>query len=491
MSLTRNTLINFTGAVAPTLISLVFVPLYLGLIGDVRYGVLALVWLFLDYFGFFDLGIGKATANQMARLRDAPTVEREAMFWTGALINGGLGLLGGIVLLGAGHYLLSGYFGDKLTPEMQNEVRMALPWMAAAVPIATLSAANVAALEASERFLVLNILGVLATLLFQTLPLVTAYWRGPAVDELIASSIGGRLIASIPLFLACWHYVPLRGRPRLRRSLVRPLVRYGGWVTVTAVIGPMLVSLDRVLIGSQIGPSAVAHYTVPYNLVTKLWVVPSSLSRVLFPRFSLLDWEECARLARQAVLSLAAITLPLVLVATILMRPFLSLWVGSEFAKASASVGEILLIGVWINNLAWIPMTMLQGQGRPEVVAKFHAIELLPFVIALWIGIGIAGLQGAAWAWVVRVTVDAVLMFSAVGLKGRIYSVICSGLGLIVTMWLVVNLADDLPAIRVSVTITFLMLGLYYGVRVAPSDLWMTLVRALPFVPSYLTATKR
>lgn len=260
---------------------------------------------------------------------------------------------------------------------------------------------------------------------------------------------------------------------------------------MTAVIGPMLVSLDRVLIGSQIGPSAVAHYTVPYNLVTKLWVVPSSLSRVLFPRFSLLDWEECARLARQAVLSLAAITLPLVLVATILMRPFLSLWVGSEFAKASASVGEILLIGVWINNLAWIPMTMLQGQGRPEVVAKFHAIELLPFVIALWIGIGIAGLQGAAWAWVVRVTVDAVLMFSAVGLKGRIYSVICSGLGLIVTMWLVVNLADDLPAIRVSVTITFLMLGLYYGVRVAPSDLWMTLVRALPFVPSYLTATKR
>ena len=173
------------------------------------------------------------------------------------------------------------------------------------------------------------------------------------------------------------------------------------------------------------------------------------------------------------------------------MRPFLSAWVGSDFAEASAPIGEILLIGVWVNNLAWIPLTMLQGQGRPEVVAKFHAIELLPFVIALWIGIEVAGLQGAAWAWVVRVTVDALLLFSAVRLKGRILSVICIGLGLIIAMQLIIRSAGEFPAIQIGALITLMILTVYYSIRVAPSSLWTSLVRTVPFVSSHLAATKR
>src|SRR6266404_9322882 len=121
MSIKRNTLINLAGATAPMLVSLMTVPLYLRLVGEARFGVLVLVWLFVGYFEFFDFGIGKATANQLARLRDAPPSEREAAFWTGALINGVLGLLGGLVLLVGGHYGVTGYFGDKLSGELNAE----------------------------------------------------------------------------------------------------------------------------------------------------------------------------------------------------------------------------------------------------------------------------------------------------------------------------------------------------------------------------------
>ena len=33
-------------------------------------------------------------------------------------------------------------------------------------------------------------------------------------------------------------------------------------------------------------------------------------------------------------------------------------------------MGEILLVGVWINSLAWVSTVMLQGQGRPAIVAN-------------------------------------------------------------------------------------------------------------------------
>src|SRR5215471_2415659 len=158
MSIKRNTLINLAGAVAPMAISLMIVPLYLRLVGEARFGVLVLVWLFVGYFEFFDFGIGKATANHMARLQDERPSLREAVFWTGALTNGMLGLLGGLVLLVGGHYGVTGYLGDKLSGELNAEIRMALPWMALAVPIGTVSAIGVAALEARERFFTLNTL---------------------------------------------------------------------------------------------------------------------------------------------------------------------------------------------------------------------------------------------------------------------------------------------------------------------------------------------
>src|SRR6266404_5677674 len=491
MSIKRNTLINLIGATAPMLISLMIVPLYLRLVGEARFGVLVLVWLFVGYFEFFDFGIGKATANHMARLRDAPPSEREAAFWTGALINGVLGLLGGLVLLVGGHYGVTGYFGDKLSGELNAEIRMALPWMAFAVPVGTVSAVGVAALEARERFLTLNTLQVLVTVLIQLLPLLVAWLRGPALDGLIAATIISRIGANLPVFLACRRYVPLQGRPRFRKSLAAPLFRYGGWVTVTAVISPILVSVDRLLIGSQIGLTAVAHYTVPYNLVTKFQILPASLMRTLFPRFSLLEWEECAPIARQAVSGLAAITLPLTVAAVIVIKPFLSVWIDARFAEVAAPVGEILLIGVWINSLAWVPAVMLQGQGRPAIVAKLHAMELVPYVTILWVGMAWAGLQGAAWAWVLRVAVDALLMFWASGLRARVFSVLWIGLALIAAVHLAVHLTAEMSIPRGIVATVVLMAAISYSLRVAPNDLRLILARALPLKWSRLAAMQK
>jgi len=252
------------------------------------------------------------------------------------------------------------------------------------------------------------------------------------------------------------------------------LFRYGGWVTVTALIGPILVSVDRVLIGSQIGPNAVAHYTVAYNLVTKLQIVPASLTRALFPRFSLLEWGEGARLAEQAVLGLAGITLPLIVITMIMMEPFLTLWVGSEFATVAAPLGEILLAGVWINSLAWIPFAMLQGQGKPDVVAKFHAIELIPYVAVLWVGLAYGGLRGAAWVWVLRVIIDAILMFTATGLLTRVFLAVCVGTALIMVSHLGLHLAADTPIMQVGVVAVLLILATFYNLRVTPSGLRFT-----------------
>lgn len=489
---------NLVGAGAPILVSLITVPVYLAVIGEERYGVLAIVWLFLGYFGLFDLGVGKATANQIAKLRDSHDSERQAVLWTGILVNGAFGILGGLILWLCGHYFIGSHFGGKVTASIQGEVLCALPWLALAVPVATLSSVFVAALEGRERFSTLNSLQISGTVMFQTLPLGAAWWLGSELNGLIAAAVCARVATALPLFRACRRYVPLRGMPKFRGALVAPLFRYGGWVTMTAIIGPILVSLDRVLIGAQMGAQAVTHYTIPYTLVTKFLIFPSSLTRALFPRFSLQGWDEASKLSHQAVLGLTAVITPLIVIAMFAIKPFLTLWVGAPLAEASAPAAEILLLGIWVNSLAQVPFNLLQGQGRPDLVAKFHAVELIPYVAILWVALDFAGVPGAAWAWVLRVTVDMVLVFCAAGLTGKIYREVWPGFGLLfITMLLLFalrtglyGLGDSLP-IRSAMGGGVFLCALCWSLQILPGDFARKVVRILPFSSINAAAAKQ
>jgi len=92
-------------------------------------------------------------------------------------------------------------------------------------------------------------------------------------------------------------------------------------------------------------------------------------------------------------------------------RLFLKLWLGESFAINSTLVFQILAVGFFANALANIPFSFLQGIGRADITAKFHLVEVVFYVPLVWALIKQWGIEGAAAAWAIRVTVDMVLLF--------------------------------------------------------------------------------
>lgn len=454
----RNTLWNILGASLPLVLAVVTLPVLIRGIGTERFGVLAIAWVILGYFGLFDFGLGRATTKFLAEdFEHGRVVEARALFWTSLLLNGALGVLGGLTLGALSPWLVNSVL--NVPPVLQVETLHAFYLMAASVPLVTLTTAARGALEARHSFGLLNILQVPTSALTQIAPLlVLPFSRNLA--WLVGALVISRLLGTVVFLAAALRRfeAPLAG-PFFASKRLRELFAYGGWLTVTNVIGPLMVYADRLVIGSLTSMSAVTYYATPYEAVTRLWILPHSLMRTVFPIFSAVkEVRQRSEIYVNSVKHLA-LTLALVVATVIVFAPdILRLWVGETFAENSTLVLQILAVGIFVNSLALGPFNLIQGLGRTDVTAKFHLLELPFYALLLWFGVRHLGIVGAALAWTARVTLDGLLLLAYVRLTGSVISLpgrklmqsLSSSLVLIFGAWLLGGFVHN-PVLKTAI----------------------------------------
>jgi O-antigen/teichoic acid export membrane protein len=302
----------------------------------------------------------------------------------------------------------------KIPLVLQVETLSGFYLMAVSLPLVISTASLRGILEAHQRFDLTNAVGGITGVFIFLAPLLALSFSH-RLPLIVGCLLAGRLIAWGANLLLCLRVVPsLRHGIIFKRALLKPLISFGGWMTVSSIVGPLMVYLDRFLIGALISIAAVAYYATPYELVTKLLLIPAALSGVLFPAISasyFTDRSRVTQLFLQGVKYLFLTMVPLSLIIVTLAHEGLQVWLGVEFAEKSTVVLQWLAIGVLINSLALMPLAMLQGAGRPDLTAKLHLLELPVYLICLIWALKAYGIEGAAFAWVLRVGLDAAFLF--------------------------------------------------------------------------------
>jgi O-antigen/teichoic acid export membrane protein len=412
-SIARSVLWNLSGICAPLVVALVAIPRLIHGMGVDRFGVLTLAWVVVGYFGMFDVGLGRALTKLAAEfLGQNRNSEIPGLFWTSILLTSVLGLLGMAALALLTPWLVGHVL--KIPPAIRGEALGSFYVLSLAVPVVIWTGTLRGFLEAHQRFDLINRVRIPLGVFTYASPLLVLPFSVSLFPVVVVLAVG-RAAAGAIYGVFCVRVEPrlLKGTSWDRRRML-PLLRFGGWMSVSNVASALMVVADRFVIGAILGMAAVAYYATPYEVVTKVLVIPGAIVAVLFPAFSTaqsLDSERMRSLFRRGAKCTFLVLFPVLLAIVVFARQCLRLWLGGSFAGHSVSVLEWLAVGVLLNGLALVPFSLIQGAGRPDVTARLHLLELVFYAPLLWWLIHTRGIDGAAIAWALRVGVDALALF--------------------------------------------------------------------------------
>jgi O-antigen/teichoic acid export membrane protein len=404
---------NFLGRILPLAVAVAATPRLIALLGVDRWGIFALALSLVGIFGVFDFGVGRALTRGVAERLGAGDLGAAAnLAWTGIILLAGLGLIGGGALATAVGWVTH----DMLTlqPALQSQIERALYLLCLVVPLAVVNAGLWGVLAAAQRFRAANLVNV---------PVMACYYVGPLAvlpiwDDLsavILVLVAARMAMTIAYVTLCAQAMPNFYRARFDPHAIPALLRLGGWMTVSNLIYPVLLYLDRFVVAAVLSVAATAFYATPYDLLTRAWIIPVAIMNPVFPALATaFDTQPAtaARLYRRANLATLLLLLGPCLLVTLYGPWGLRLWLGAEFATQAGGVVRWLAVGLAFSCVSFVPSGLLDSVGRPDVNAKWSCLQVVIYIPLLLAAIRLFGIEGAAMAWSMRVALDCLTRLS-------------------------------------------------------------------------------
>lgn len=448
--LVKNTLWNTLGIILPLFVGLFSIPILIEELGTESFGILTIVWMIIGYFSIFDFGLGRALTKLIAENLGKESQENiPGLFWTAIIMMICAGIIGTVVMFFLSEPMV--YLWLNIEQSHQSDSLTSFYILSFSIPVVIATTGFRGVLEAYQKFAIVNKIRVPLGILTFLGPLAVIPFS-TSLSVIVVVLLFGRLLGLYAYYYYCLQTVPiLRKEIVFDKSKIKPLFRFGGWMTVINVVGPMIAYLDRFLIGSILTMTAVTYFVAQYEIVTKLLLLPMGLLGVLFPAFSTMlnsNREKAVFFFKKGTNIIFYVMFPILLTINLFAHEGITIWLGSEFAENGSGLMKWLSIGVFLNSIARMPFVMIQSAGRPDLIAKLFLIQIPFYILALWYSLVNFGIEGAAIVWMIRIYIDTIAMLilskKVVCEVGRFPIIIIAKLSIAISILYLVTFAQDI-----------------------------------------------
>jgi len=182
------------------------------------------------------------------------------------------------------------------------------------------------------------------------------------------------------------------------------IIRYGGWMWLTALAGVAYTSADRIIIGRILGAAAAGQYNVYLQITQVIHFIPSSAFAFSLPAFSRLAAQGGAgrnEIGRTYQVYLCTISMTAVGFAAAMMASWpVLLRVFAGIGSADGRLGAPLLLTLNFLLLACkvAPYYLLIALGHAKAVSMITTLSMLVALVLMAVLIPRYGMEGAAVA---------------------------------------------------------------------------------------------
>jgi O-antigen/teichoic acid export membrane protein len=401
--------VTFASNAVPLLLVLAVIPGLARELDKATFGFFMVGWSSLGFTSLLDFGLGRTIAHYAARASSGDARTFGPLCQAAFVLLAALGVALCAALLGV-HSVARFFFADWA--ETAGAVRLLI----LCVPFAVLTAGARGALEGAAEFNAAAGARVIAAFLLIGIPAGAAHFH-PTLTAIASGFLAARVLATLVTLAFERRHAGLLKWPTgtpVRSGRFRSVIGYSAWVGTSNLLGSLLAYVDRIVL-SLSSLVQVAVYAPPFELASRLLMIPGAIVTVLFTAFSRLERStgEARAILGRGYRSCFVWMVPPLAVLAAFPAEILGLWLGESYRPEQQAIARYICAGVLLNGLGHVPVAALQGLGSPRLVTQVHLAEILPTGFLFYWLVSVGGATGAAQAWAIRAAADLMLMHLA------------------------------------------------------------------------------
>ena len=335
-----------------SIISIIFTPIMLRLLGQSEYGLYNLVSSVVSYLGLLSFGFGSAYVRYYSRYSVKEDEENIAklngMFLTVFMIIGIIALLAGIVLATNVDII----FGDKLTIDELSTAKILMLVMVFNLALSFPMSVFNSYITANEEYIFQKVLQIIKTIVnpFIMLPVLLMGYK--SIGLVVVTTL---LTVSVELgnMIFCLKKLKMKfSFKKFDLSLMKEMTVFSSYIFINMIIDQINWNMDKFIIGRFRGTVGVAVYGIAAQLNNYYKTFSSAISNVFIPRVHRMVaasednkglTDLFTRIGRIQFIVLSLICSGLIFFG----RPFINMWAGWDY-DGSYPIALILIIPVTI-----------------------------------------------------------------------------------------------------------------------------------------------
>ena len=381
------------------IVQLLFVPLLLGGIGRVEYGLYQLVGSVMAYVvsinGILSAGVGRYYCKYLAesnnKMMENTLAISKRLYGIVSAVSFAIVLLLSVAI----RFVYSGSFEDY----QLNEMSLMLVVLGLNCIITMNNSINIASITAHERFAFLK-LSQLAALLIQ--PVAVLFLMGRFDNALMVCCVIFLSNASCAFVQRVYAKRILGVKAVYHgwdKPLVKGLLKFGGAILLVTIADQVFWKTDQLIIGYFYGAEPVAVYAVGAQVFSAFMAIGTAVASVFMPRVSYLfndrNFEGISDLFVR-VGRISFIVCGLILGAFVVLGDdFVFLWAGSGFHE-SYLIALIIMVPFSVDIIQNIGLTILQVEDKYYFRGVMYSLIAILNIVATVVLVQHMGIIGAA-----------------------------------------------------------------------------------------------